>query len=222
MDAAVVRPLRYRDGMQAALGLGVAVFAFGASFGVLARAAGFPTLAALVMSMTTFGGSAQFATVSVLSAGGGVAAAVAAATMLNARYGPIGLSAASALRGWRGRRLLEAQLIVDESWALAGRGGHIERHLLLGAGVVMYTAWVTGTAVGLAFGGVLGDPTRIGLDAAFPALFLGLLVTQLRSRDALLAAVLGAVIAVALIPVLRPGLPIICSCAACAIGWRRR
>src|SRR5438105_11289850 len=97
MDAAVVRPLRYRDGMRAALGLGVAVFAFGASFGVLARAAGFPTLAALVMSMTTFGGSAQFATVSVLSAGGGVAAAVAAATMLNARYGPIGLSAASAL-----------------------------------------------------------------------------------------------------------------------------
>src|SRR5438105_13264690 len=99
MDAAVVRPLRYRDGMRAALGLGVAVFAFGASFGVLARAAGFPTLAALVMSMTTFGGSAQFATVSVLSAAGGAAARVAAATVRHGRHGAGGGSGAAAPRG---------------------------------------------------------------------------------------------------------------------------
>src|SRR5256885_97319 len=76
-----------------------AAFALGASFGVLARTAHLGTLAAVVMSATTFAGSAQVATVPVLGAGGGVAAAVAAALLLNARYAPMGISVAQSFRG---------------------------------------------------------------------------------------------------------------------------
>jgi 4-azaleucine resistance transporter AzlC len=214
--------LRYRDGMRAAAPLAVAVAGFGVSFGVLARAEGFGALAPVVMSITTFGGSAQFAAVSVLGAGGGVAAAVLAAVLLNSRYVPLGIAAAPALRGSLPRRLLESQLIVDESWAIGHRGGgHFDRRMLLGAGVLLYAAWVGGTVVGVLGGDALGDPSKLGLDAAFPALFLGLLVRQVNSRRAVAAAVLGALIAVALIPLVPPGVPIIAASLACLIGLRR-
>ena len=72
------------------------------------------------------------------------------------------------------------------------------------------------------FGGkLLGDPTRFGLDAAFPALFLALLVPQLRRPRAHRAAIAGGALALALIPVAPPGVPIIAASAACLLGWMR-
>jgi predicted branched-subunit amino acid permease len=132
----------YREGARAALPFALAVVVFGASFGVLARSAGMGRLAPIVMSATAFAGSAQFAAVSVLAAGGSLAAAVAAALLLNARYRPMGLAAAPSFRGPRRRRLAEAQLIVDEAWALAGRHGGFDRRILVGSGLVLYAAWV--------------------------------------------------------------------------------
>src|SRR5689334_15713033 len=137
---------RYGSGVRAAAPLAVAVGAFGLSFGVLAHDAGMGSVAPIVMSITTFAGSAQFAVVSVLTAGGGVAAACVAALLLNARYAPIGLSVSSALHRNPFRRLLEAQLVVDESWALSNKGGgRFDRGILLGAGSLLYVAWVGGT-----------------------------------------------------------------------------
>ena len=137
MDDADDRP-SYRDGARRAAPFAVAVLGFGISFGVLAKAAGLGTVPPVVMSATTFGGGAQFAAVSVLDAGGSVLAAVAAATLLNSRYVPIGISVAPELKGPLWRRLLEAQLIVDESWALSHRGGgRFDRRLLVGAGLVL-------------------------------------------------------------------------------------
>jgi 4-azaleucine resistance transporter AzlC len=216
-------PTGYRTGARAAAPLAVAVLGFGVSFGVLARASGFGSLAPVVMSITTFGGSAQFAAVSVLGAGGSVAAALVAATMLNSRYIPLGISVAPVLPGSLLRRLLEAQLVVDESWAISHRGGgRFDRRMLLGAGVVLYAAWVGGTTIGVLGGEALGDPGRVGLDAAFPALFLVLLARQVHTRTAVVAAVLGAAIALALVPLVPPGIPIVAAGAACLLGLRRR
>jgi len=77
-----------------------------------------------------------------------------------------------------------------------------------------------GTALGALAGDILGDPATLGLDAAFPALFLALLVPQLRERRALVAALAGGLIALALLPVASPGIPIIAASAACLIGLR--
>jgi 4-azaleucine resistance transporter AzlC len=214
---------RYRDGARAASAVAATVWFFGASFGLVARAAGMGVVAPLVMSATTFAGSAQFAVTSILGAGGGGAAAIAAAVLLNARYAPISISVAPLFRGRLPRRLLESQLIVDESWALASRGGgRFDRRILLGAGLLLYVSWVSGTAVGVLAGDALGDPKDLGLDGAFPALFLALLAPQLRAPRAAAAAALGAVIALALIPVTPAGTPIVAASAACLLGLRRR
>ena len=213
----------YRDGMRVMLPLMPAIVAFGASFGVLATAAGVDSLAAMVMSATTFAGSAQFAIVSVLGAGGTAAAAIGAAVLLNARYAPMALAASGAFRGGPVRRLLEAQLLVDESWALSSRDGRFDIKVLLGAGGILYLGWNAGTAVGVLAGDSLTDPATLGLDAAFPALFLALLAPLLRSdgRIAVGAALIGAGIALALTPITPAGIPVIAATAACLVGLVR-
>lgn len=213
----------YRDGIRAAVAVAATVGFFGASFGLVARGAGMGVAAPIVLSATTFAGSAQFALTSILASGGTAAAAIAAAVLLNARYAPISVSVAPLFHGGRLRRLAESQLIVDESWALASRGeGRFDRRLLIGAGLLLYAAWVGGTAVGVLAGNALGDPKTLGLDGAFPALYLALLVPQLRTRQAATAAALAAAIALVLIPVTPPGVPIVASSAACLLGLRRR
>ena len=173
-------------------------------------------------SATTFAGSAQFAATSVLSAGGTLAAAIASAVLLNARYIPIGLSVAPSLRGPAWQRGLRAQLVVDESWAVSHvGGGRYDPRLLFGAGLTLYCSWVAGTTLGVAAGSLLGDPERLGLDAAFPALFLALLAGQLRGRSAVVAALAGAAIATALVPFVPPGVPVVAASLACLIGLRR-
>jgi 4-azaleucine resistance transporter AzlC len=212
-----------RDGTRTALPFCVAVVGFGVSFGLLARSAGIGPLAATVMSGTTFAGSAQFAAAGILEAGGAVVSAITAAILLNARYAAIGISVAPALGGSPPVRFLLAQLIVDESWAIAHLGeGRYDRGRLIGAGLVLYVVWVSSTALGALGAEALGDPERFGLDAAFPALFLGLLWPQLKTPRSVLAAVLGGAIALALIPIAPPGVPIIAAAGASLLGFAER
>jgi 4-azaleucine resistance transporter AzlC len=216
------RRFRYRDGLRASAPIAPLAFVFGISFGVLAKSSGMGSLAPVLMSAITFAGSAQFAAASVLATGGGALGAIGAAVLLNARYAPISLTVAPELRGGVLSRLAHSQLIVDESWAVSQvGGGRVDRRLLVGAGLALYVGWVGGTALGVLGAGLLGDPARYGLDAAFPALFLTLLVPQLAGRRAVIAAALGAAIAVALVPFSSPGVPIIAAAAASLVGLRR-
>jgi 4-azaleucine resistance transporter AzlC len=208
-----------RRGIRLGAPLFPAAAALGASFGVLARTAHLDAAAAVVMSATTFAGSSQVAAASVLGAGGGVAAAVVAALLLNARYAPIGISVAQGFRGRVAKRFAEAQLVVDESWALSGGGtARFDRRVLLGVGATLWVAWVGGTAVGALAGQAIGDTSAFGLDGAFAALFVALLATQLRGRRPAVVALAGAAIAALLIPLTPPGVPIIAATAAVVAG----
>src|ERR671930_637460 len=113
---------RLRDGARRALPIGIAVLPFAVSFGLLARTVGMGRVAPIVMSATTFAGSAQFAAASILDAGGTAAAAILAAVLLNVRYAPISISVGDLFDGAAPKRLVQSQLIVDESWALSARG----------------------------------------------------------------------------------------------------
>ena len=158
---------RYRDGARKIAPIALAAFAFALSFGVLAPTADIDALQAIVMSATTFAGSAQFAAASILGASGGVVSAILAASLLNARYAPISVSVAPIFLGGPLRRLLESQLIVDESWAMSRRpNGRYDRRLLIGGGLLLYAVWIGGTAVGVLLGAQLGDPSDLGLDAS--------------------------------------------------------
>jgi 4-azaleucine resistance transporter AzlC len=212
---------RVRDGVRAAAPLAPGPVLFGLSFGVLADAAGMGAVAATAMSATTFAGSAQFAAASVLDTGGTVAAAILAAVFLNARYVALSVAVASIFPGGPLRRLAESQLIVDESWALSGRGGRFEWPILVGAGLILYVLWVASTALGTVAGGALDDPNALGLDAAFATLFLALAAPYLRTRRSVEAAVLGGAIALVLLPIAPVGVPIVAAAAACLLGLRR-
>ena len=210
----------YRAGLKAGVGFALAAFVLGVSFGVLAEPLMGP-VAPVVMSAVLFSGAAQFGATAVLAAGGDALTAIAAGTMLNARFLPMGVAAATALHGTPLRRAVEAQAVVDASWALAVQGdGRLDRELMIGATIPQYPAWVAGTLIGVLGGSALGDPDALGLDAIFPAFFVGLLAAELSRPRALAAALMGGAIALALTPFLPPGLPVLLASAAALIGLR--
>ncbi|MET0149778.1 MAG: AzlC family ABC transporter permease, partial [Acidimicrobiales bacterium] len=108
-------PFRRRDGLVVALVVGV----FAVTFGVFAVAAGLSAPQAQAMSVLVFTGASQFAAVGVIASGGTPAAAIASAALLAARNGMYGLALNPMIRGGRWRRLLAAQLVIDESSAMA-------------------------------------------------------------------------------------------------------
>jgi 4-azaleucine resistance transporter AzlC len=210
---------RMNRGIKAGLAFTIPTFALGASFGVLAEPVMGAT-AAIVMSIVVFAGAAQFAALSVLTVGGSVASAVSAGLLLNARFLPMGLALAPSLHGGRLRRAAEAQAMVDASWALANRGAGFDRELMLGATIPQALCWWSGTAVGALAGSVIGDPETLGLDAMFPAFYLALLVGEMDLRTTLPSALLGAAIALCLVPIAPPGIPVVAASAAALLGLR--
>jgi len=191
--------------------IAIAVGLFGASFGVLAVAAGLPGWSAILMSALVFAGSAQFASVGILAAGGGALPAALAGALLNVRYLATGIAVARAFPGGRLKRTLLAQLVVDETYAMgvaAGEPGRPDGRAMVAAGVLLYLLWVVGTAIGTVLGPVLGDPRRLGIDAAFPALFTTLLWPMLRGHHAVRCALAGAAVALLLAPFTPAGVPL--------------
>lgn len=195
-----------------ALGISVATGVYGVSFGVLGVTAGLSVAQTCATSLLMFTGGSQFALVSVLAAGGSPITAATNAWLLGARNAAYGFAMAGLLRPERlARRLLGAQLVIDESTAMAR--AQADEPAARGAfwltGVTLFVCWNTGTLAGALLGSGLGDPARFGLDAMFPAAFLALLAPQLRQPGAVRAAVLGMLIALALIPVAPPGVPVL-------------
>jgi 4-azaleucine resistance transporter AzlC len=201
---------------------GIAVFAIAVSFGVLARPV-MGSLAAIAMSVIVFSGAAQFGSLAVLSAGGSTATAIVAGVLLNARYLAMGLALAPSLRGRPLSRAAIAMTTVDASWAAASiGGGNFDPWYMVGVSIPQYVGWVSGTVVGVLAGSAIGDPRTYGLDALFPAFFISLLIEEVRGRRRLAAAGGGAGIALALTPLVAPGLPILAAAAAAVVVARWR
>jgi 4-azaleucine resistance transporter AzlC len=197
--------------LLAATPIAAAVFVFGMSFGVLAVAARLPAWSVVLMSVLVFAGSAQFAAIGVIAAGGSVLTAVFAGALLNLRFVATGIAVAPSLPGGRLLRSFLAQLSIDESYAMSARAGPPGRpdgRTLLVTGSLLYTVWVIGTSIGALLGPVLGDPKRLGLDAAFPAGFVALLWPMLWGRRAVRCAIGGLVAALLLAPFTPPGIPL--------------
>jgi 4-azaleucine resistance transporter AzlC len=213
----------FRAGVRAGLPYAAAGFLLSLSFGVLALDAGFPVLAAIAMSAIVFAGSAQFAAVAIVAAGGGIPAAVGAAALMNSRFLPMGIALAPSLPGRAARRAAQGQTVVDASWAMAARGdGTFDRWFLFGSTAPQYVTWVLGTVAGALGGNILGDPHKLGLDAIYPAFFLALLFAEMKRPGGRSVALLGALIALALVPVAPPGLPVLAASLAAFVGLRRR
>jgi len=206
--------------LSAAAGIGVAVGVYGISFGVLAVAAGLSPAQACVMSLLVFTGASQFAFIGVLAAGGGALAAAAPAVMLAVRNAAYGLSLAPILPRRLRERALLAQLVIDETTAMARSHDDPDaaRRAFLATGISVWLCWNAGTLAGALIGGGIADPRRLGLDAMFPAAFLALLAPQLRRPGAPAAAAVGAAVAASILPFAPAGVPILAAFAGVVPG----
>ncbi|MER5455723.1 AzlC family ABC transporter permease [Micromonospora sp. NPDC002389] len=194
--------------------IAAAMVAVGASFGAVAVAAGIPGWAAVTMSVLVYAGGAQFMAVGLLAAGSPVAA-VLAGLLLNARHLPFGLTLGDTIGRRLRHRLLGSHLMTDEATAftLARPPGADRRRAFWLAGVLLFLAWNAGTVLGVLAGGIAGDPAALGLDAAFPAGLIALLLPSLRDPEIRRMALAGAVVAVLTTPLLPAGLPVLLALA---------
>lgn len=198
------------------LGVGVATGAYGISFGALATASGLDVWQACALSLLVFTGASQFAFVGVVAAGGAPLAGAVTALLLGSRNLFYGVTLAPLLRLRGPRRLLHAQIVIDESTAMAlgqARGGEQDdedaRLAFRLTGWSIYVLWNLMTLVGALAGTAIGDPRTFGLDAAVGAAFLALLWPRLTEWPQRFVAVLGAAVATGLVPLTAAGVPII-------------
>ncbi|MFI7597621.1 AzlC family ABC transporter permease [Actinoplanes sp. NPDC049681] len=196
--------------LRDAAAIAAAMVAVGASFGAIAIAYGLPTWVPFVMSTVVFAGGAQFLAVGLIAAGNPLAAIVAG-LLLNARHLPFGLAVSGTVGNrWRDR-LVGSHLMTDEvvAFTLREEDPVRRRRTYWLIGITLFTSWNAGTALGVLVGGATGDPAALGLDAAFPAGLIALILPSLRDRATRTVALTGAVVAVILTPVLPAGLPVL-------------
>ncbi|MBP2415495.1 AzlC family ABC transporter permease [Microlunatus capsulatus] len=211
-----------RSVLRAAVGIGLYAAAFGASFGAVATGSGLSAAQAVVLSLVMFSGASQFAFTGVAAAGGSALTAVAAALLLGLRNAFYGVTLTSVLAPRGASRFWTAHFVIDETTAMAvgQRGVRLQRYAFWSTGLILCALWQLGTLAGALAGGIV-DPADFGLDAAGPAVFLALLWPGLTSREARWVAVVGAALALALVPVAPQGVPVLAAAGvAVAAGLR--
>jgi predicted branched-subunit amino acid permease len=212
------------------------------SFGATCVGSGLAWWVPVALSVLVFAGGAQIAAVGVVIAGGSPLAAVLAGAVLNTRLLPYGFAVADVIappdptatgtgfaaagRRWL-IRMLGTHVITDESVAFALRQSSPERRrsAFWACGVALFALWNVSVLLGVALGSSVRNTNAFGLDATFPAVMLALALPTLTSRPTRLAAGTGAVIAVALTPVLPAGLPLLAALGGLGTrwnGWRSR
>jgi predicted branched-subunit amino acid permease len=203
------------------IGVGLATGLYGISFGALSTTAGLDVWQTQVLSLLMFSGGSQFAFIGVIAAGGpaAVGAAVVSAWLLGVRNGFYAVRMNPILEAIGFKRLIAAQLTIDESTAVSTGQPELKQQRigfwLTGAAVFVF--WNSMTLLGALLGNALGDPTTWGLDAAAAAAFLGLLWPRLKERQALAVAALAFLIAVLTTPSLPAGVPVILAGIAAVI-----
>lgn len=209
--------------LRDSIGVGIATGAYGLGFGAIAVNSGFTVLQACALSLLVFTGASQFALVGVVASGGAPMSGAATALMLGSRNTLYGLKLASLLHLRGVRRVMAAQLLIDESTAMAlkPKDPRIAPLGFFATGLAVFVLWNVATLIGALAGNAMGDPAKYGMDAAFPAAFLALLWPRLDSARKRLAAVAGGALAVSLVPVMRPGLPVIAAAGVAVLAALR-
>ncbi|MFH0847261.1 MAG: AzlC family ABC transporter permease [Chloroflexota bacterium] len=188
-------------GLKAALPICLGYVPIGLAFGVLAGKAGLSPFQIALMSAVVFAGSSQFIAVSMLAQGADAYAIIATTFIVNLRHLLMG-SALSIYLGQvrKGALSLFAYGVTDESFAVnlanlrEGNWG-IKPSLVVNQAANL--TWILSTIAG-GLGGAFIPQNAFGIEYAFPAMFICLLVFQLRGRKYVLTAIVAGVLAVTL------------------------
>ena len=189
-------------GMRMFVPVAISIAAYGLVWGVLAGQAGLSVAEVALMSGLVFAGASQFVALDMWVPGHlPILSIVVATAIVNLRL----LLMSATVRPLVGhlplRRSLPAMFVVsDEQWAMTmaevRRGGGSVA-FLLGTGALSYVAWLASTLVGRLAGAFIDDPARYGLDFAFTATFIALLLGMWKGRGDLLPWLVGAAAAIA-------------------------
>jgi predicted branched-subunit amino acid permease len=211
----------FRDSLSVSITVG----AYGTAFGAAAVANGFSLLQTCLLSLLTFSGASQFAVIGVLGAGGGALSGIATASLLGIRNGVYGVIMAPRLKVKGFKRIIAAQITIDESTAVAlgqevrGEKAMRQGFWLTGFGVFLF--WNLFTLAGALGAQAMGDIRAWGLDSAVSAAFLGLVWPRLKTNRDRVLAVGCMIFALAMTPILPAGLPIIATAfIAIVVGLR--
>jgi predicted branched-subunit amino acid permease len=206
------------------ISVGVAVGIYGISFGALSVTAGFDIWQTIALSALMFSGGSQFAFVAVFAAGGVAAlpAAITSAWLVGIRNGFYALTLAPKLGANGIRRLLAAQLTIDESTAVSTSqdSDSDQRKGFWYTGFAVFVFWNLATILGALLGSVLSDPKVFGLDAAAAAALFALVWPRIqKSTGAAIAAI--AILASTLLSAALPtGFPVLIGAAiAVTVGF---
>lgn len=194
----------------------------GLSFGAITVGEGLPVWLPMLLSVVVFAGAAQFMFVGLVASGGNPVAAVLAGLLVNLRHVVFGFTVGDVVgRGWQ--RAVGSHVMVDESvaFALAQPDGERRRAAYWGCGVMVFGCWNLGVLAGAFLGTAVSDPAALGLDAAFPAVLLALVLPALRDRTTALAAAVGAAVALATAPFLQAGLPVLLALSGVVVALAR-
>ena len=211
MTEASLTPTERSGIVRDSLAVGVATGAYGVGFGAVSVASGLSVAQTCVLSLVMFTGASQFALAGVVAAGGAPLSGAATALLLGTRNTLYGLRMGPLLR-WRGwRRAAAAHVLIDESTAMSVNRETTEATRLgfLTTGVSVFVLWNLATAIGALAGEAVGDPRTYGLDAAVGAAFLALLWPRLKDRRNILVAGLAAAVALSMVPLTAPGVPVL-------------
>jgi predicted branched-subunit amino acid permease len=180
----------------------ISVAAYGLVWGVLAGQAGMSILEVALMSGLVFAGSSQFVVLDMWTPGSlPIVSIVIATAIINLRI----LLMSATLRPLLAPLPLPAALgatffVSDESWAMTMtevRKGTGSIAFYLGAGTLCWFSWMFSTLVGRVLGAFIDDPTKYGLDFAFTATFLALLLGMWKGRGDLVPWIVAALAAIA-------------------------
>ena len=205
--------------VKVGLSIAVATGLYGLSFGALSVSAGLDLWQTMALSLLLFSGGSQFAFIGVIAGGGSGLSALSASALLGIRNGVYGMQLNLLLRpaGWR--KMLAAQVTIDESVATAtGQTDPSEqRRGFWAAGIGVFVLWNIFTGLGALLGAAIGDPAQWGLDGAAAAAFLGLLWPRIQGLEPAAIAVVCAVVTVLAVPFVPPGIPILIAAVVAAV-----
>ena len=196
---------------RTAVSVAFTVGLYGAAFGAAGVTAGFSILQTCLLSILLFSGASQFAVVGIMGAGGSAISAIATATLLGFRNALYGLQMAPILKIGGLKRVLAAQITIDESTAVATLQENDEdrKRGFYVTGIGVYIFWNLFTYLGALGASAIGDPSVWGLDAAVPAAFCGLIWPRLKNKTQFLVSAIAIAWALLLTPIAPAGIPII-------------
>jgi 4-azaleucine resistance transporter AzlC len=209
---------------RTSLSVAFTVGLYGAAFGAAAVTAGFTVIQSCLLSLLLFSGASQFAVVGIMGAGGSPISAIATATLLGFRNALYGLQMAPILKVTGLKRIIAAQITIDESTAvstLQSNDSDKKRGFYL-TGFGVYVFWNLFTFSGEIGASAIGDPSVWGLDAAVPAAFCGLVWPRLKEKRQFLISACAIILALSLTPITPAGIPIITTVLlAIGFGWKK-